>query len=115
MGCGWGPPPAMGCGAALAGWRTAKVYRRLGVAFGTTVSVSVEAASAAAAETAFAAAFAEIRHVDRVASLTREDGDLFRLNRDGRLDERTTERPEPAGDDDDFGRHARLPEIEMAE
>ena len=81
---------ALGAAAALAG-APMPVYRRLGVAFGTTVSVKLEAPDAETAEAAFAAAFHEIRHVDRVASLTREDGDLCRLNRDGRLDA-----PDPA-------------------
>lgn len=81
---------ALGAAAALVG-APMSVYRRLGVAFGATVSIKLQAPDAATAEAAFAAAFTEIRHIDRVASLTREDGDLFRLNRDGRLDA-----PDPA-------------------
>jgi thiamine biosynthesis lipoprotein len=63
-----------------------RLYRRLGVAFGTTVAVSVVTPSQAEAESAFAAAFAEIRAIDLLSSLTRPQGELFRLNRDGRLD-----------------------------
>jgi thiamine biosynthesis lipoprotein len=81
---------ALGVAAALVG-APMNVYRRVGIAFGTTVSIKLEAPDAETAEAAFAAAFAEIRHIDRVASLTREDGDLCRLNRDGRL-----ENPDPA-------------------
>jgi thiamine biosynthesis lipoprotein len=69
----------------------ARLFRRLGIAFGTTVAVSVFAENPRAAEPAFAAAFAEIRGVDRLSSLTRPDGEVFRLNRDGRLDD-----PSPA-------------------
>jgi FAD:protein FMN transferase len=66
-------------------------FRRLGVAFGTSVSVTVVSEDAGEAEAAFDAAFAEIRAVDRLSSLTRPDSELFRLNRDGRLDD-----PSPA-------------------
>jgi len=73
-----------GLSATLGGdGATARMHRRLGVAFGTTVSVSVEARDP---EPAFEAAFAEIRALDRIASLTRPDGEVFRLNRDGCLD-----------------------------
>ncbi len=70
---------------------SARLYRRLGVAFGTTVAITVEASDALSAEAAFAAGFAEIRHIDRLASLTDPEGQVFRLNRDGFLD-----RPDPA-------------------
>ena len=61
------------------------MFRRLGVAFGTTVSLELEAADASRAEAGFAAGFAEIRRIDRLAGLAREDGEVFRLNRDGEL------------------------------
>ncbi len=63
-----------------------RLYRRLGVAFGATVSVSVIAEDERDAEPAFTAALAEIRDADRLSSLTREDSEVFKLNRDGRLD-----------------------------
>ena len=69
----------------------ARRFRRLGIAFGTTVAITLDAASESAAETAFAAGFAEIRAIDRLASLTRPDSQVFQLNRDGHLD-----RPDPA-------------------
>jgi thiamine biosynthesis lipoprotein len=79
---------AMGGAAVAAAGNPAeaRLFRRLGVAFGTTVSVKVEARDERSAERLFSAAFAEIRRVDRVASLTDPGGDLFRLNRDGFLD-----------------------------
>ena len=72
----------LGADAAASG----QPYRRLGVAFGTTVSVTVVSEDAGEAEAAFDAAFAEIRAVDRLSSLSRPDSELFQLNRDGRLD-----------------------------
>jgi len=82
-----------GLAAARSGARRAapQLHRRDAVAFGTTVSITLEAEDPAMAETAFAAGFAEIRRIDRIASLTREDGEVFRLNRDGHLDD-----PDPA-------------------
>ncbi len=71
--------------------RAAPLYRRVGVAFGTTVSITLQADSREQAEDAFAAGFAEIRHIDRLASLTHPEGQVFQLNRDGFLD-----RPDPA-------------------
>ena len=73
----------LGADASPAG---ACLFRRLGVAFGTTVAVSVFAECAEAAEPAFAAAFAEIRGLDRLSSLTEPTSEVFRLNRDGQLD-----------------------------
>lgn len=72
-------------GAAAIGSGAAQMFRRVGVAFGTTVSLEVEAPGAQQAEAAFSAGFAEIRRIDRLAGLTREDGEVFRLNRDGAL------------------------------
>ena len=66
-------------------------YRRVGLAFGTSVSITVQAASEAQANAAFAASFAEIRHIDRIAGLVRPDSALFQLNRDGVLHQ-----PDPA-------------------
>lgn len=63
-----------------------RLYRRLGVAFGVTVSLTVRAEDEAQAEMAFAAAFAEIRAVDLMSSLTDPRGELFRLNLAGRLE-----------------------------
>jgi FAD:protein FMN transferase len=63
-----------------------RLHRRIGIAFGTTVSITLARADAATAEAAFNVGFAEIRRIDRLASLTREDGQVFRLNRDGYLD-----------------------------
>jgi FAD:protein FMN transferase len=80
-----------GAGSAGASRRPPRLFRRLAIAFGTTVSITLEAADAATAETAFAAGFAQIRHIDRLASLTRPDGEVYRLNRDGYLDH-----PDPA-------------------
>ncbi len=62
-------------------------FRRLGIAFGTQVSISVHAASDAEAEAALEAGFAEIRAIDRLASLTTPDSEVYRLNRDGVLDQ----------------------------
>ena len=83
----------MGLGAAAAagaatiiGVSRAKMFRRVGVAFGTTVSLEIEAPDSERAEAAFSAGFAEIRRIDRLASLTRSDGEVFRLNRDGALE-----------------------------
>ena len=68
---------------ATLGGEGGSMHRRPGVAFGTTVSVAVEAEDP---EPAFKAAFEEIRLADRLASLTRPGGEVFRLNRDGFLD-----------------------------
>ena len=72
-------------GAAALGADGAKMFRRVGVAFGATVSLEVEAPDAHQAEAAFSAGFAEIRRIDRLAGLKRDDGEVFRLNHDGRL------------------------------
>lgn len=82
---------ALGGGAALIGAGASpghdapRSYRRAALAFGTTVSIALRAPGPRDAEAAFAAAFAEVRRVDRLASLTAPDGELFRLNRDGAL------------------------------
>lgn len=80
---------ALALGAALPLGRDAApatLHRRAGHAFGTTVAVSVAAADPRHAGHALDAAFAEIRAVERVASLFRPDSEVARLNRDGRLD-----------------------------
>ncbi len=59
--------------------------RRAGHAFGTTVFIRVEGLAKPEAEAALDAAFAEIRLVERVASLTNADSEISRLNRDGAL------------------------------
>ena len=78
---GAGLTAILGADAATGG----RPFRRLAIAFNTTVAVTVVTEDAREAEAAFAAAFAEIRAVDRLSSLTRPDGDVVRLNRDGRL------------------------------
>jgi thiamine biosynthesis lipoprotein len=61
------------------------LHRRPGIAFGTTVAVTVADPDPALAERALDAAYAEIRLVERLTGLFREGGTLARLNRDGRL------------------------------
>lgn len=78
-------------GSAEATREPAQRFRRVGVAFGTTVSITLDAVGTDRAEAAFAAGFAEIRAIDRLASLTRPDAQVFQLNRDGYLD-----KPDPA-------------------
>jgi thiamine biosynthesis lipoprotein len=70
---------ALGCDAA-----PARLRRRVGHAFGTTVAIAVAAGDA---EQALDAAFAEIRAVERVTDLFRPVAELARLNRDGQLDD----------------------------
>jgi len=85
---------ALGCCASAlmaASNASAQSYRRVGLAFGTSVSITVQAMSEAQANAAFDASFAEIRHIDRLAGLVRPDSALFRLNRDGVLHQ-----PDPA-------------------
>ena len=77
-------------GSASGARKSVQLHRRVGVAFGTTVSITLEAADAVTAEAAFAASYAEIRSVDRLSSLTHPKSEVFRLNRDGYLD-----RPDP--------------------
>lgn len=59
---------------------------RAGLAFGTTVSLTLVAERDEAFEPAFRDAFAAIRAVEAAGSLYRPDSALSRLNRDGRLD-----------------------------
>ncbi|WP_430912023.1 FAD:protein FMN transferase [Methylobacterium sp. sgz302541] len=58
---------------------------RAGLAFGTTVSLTLAASDADAVEAAFRDAFSAIRAVEAAASLFRPDSALARLNRDGVL------------------------------
>ena len=60
---------------------------RAGLAFGTTVSLTLVGAAGADLEPAFRAGFRAIRAVEAAASLYRPDSALARLNRDGRLDD----------------------------
>ena len=75
---------ALGLAGGVAATR-GRLQRRLAVAFGTTVSITLEAPDAATAEAAFASGFDEIRALDRLTSLTRGDSQIFQLNRDGVL------------------------------
>lgn len=73
---------ATGGAAGLAG----SVSRsRPGVAFGTTVRLTVAAPTAAEADSALDAGFAEIAAVHRAASLFDPESEISRLNRTGRL------------------------------
>ena len=60
-------------------------FRRLGAAFGTTVSMLVPHDDAASARQALDAASAEIRAIERAASLFTPASDINRLNRYGAL------------------------------
>ncbi|WP_132252463.1 FAD:protein FMN transferase [Methylobacterium segetis] len=83
---------SLGTGAfrTLARARGLAAHTRAGLAFGTTVSVTVAAADGAQAEAALTEAFRAVRAVEAAASLFRPDSALSRLNRDGVL-----ERPDP--------------------
>ena len=61
------------------------LHKRLGVAFGTAVSLTVLHAESRIANAALDAGFAEIRAVEKVASLLDTDSDICRLNRDGMI------------------------------
>ena len=61
------------------------LHRRPGVAFGTTVAVTVAHPDPVLAELALDAAYAEIRAVERLTGLFHRDAALARLNREGRL------------------------------
>ncbi len=75
-------PAALRAMARTRGLRTAT---RAGLAFGTTVSLTLVHAEAAAIEAGFRAGFAAIRAVEAAGSLYRPDSALARLNRDGLL------------------------------
>lgn len=75
---------------ALAGAHGLETRMRAGLAFGTTVALTVAGPDAAALESGLTAGFHEMRAVEAAASLFRGDSALARLNRHGRLD-----RPDP--------------------
>ena len=62
------------------------VHQRPGVAFGTTVALTVLHRDAALAEAALDAGFAEIRAIETVANLQDATSDISRLNRDGYIE-----------------------------
>jgi thiamine biosynthesis lipoprotein len=66
-------------------------FRRLGVAFDTTVGLTVVGLEEREARAALDASFAEIRRLERVAGLSTPDSDIRRLNATGRL-----AKPDPA-------------------
>jgi thiamine biosynthesis lipoprotein len=75
-------------GEALA---DAPSFRRAGVAFDTTVGLTVVGLDEREAQQALDAGFAEIRRLERIAGLSTPGSDIRRLNAEGRLD-----RPDPA-------------------
>ena len=62
-------------------------FRRAGVAFDTGVALTIAGVGEALANDALDAGFAEIRRLERVASLTQPGSDIRRLNATGRLDQ----------------------------
>ena len=70
---------------ALARAHQRETATRAGLAFGTTVSLTLVGADGAELEPAFREAFRAIRAVEAAASLYRADSALARLNRDGYL------------------------------
>ena len=60
-------------------------HRRAGVAFDTSVALTVAGLDEREAEDALDAGFAEIRRLERIASLTKPGSDICRLNASGRL------------------------------
>ncbi len=72
---------------ALARERGLRTATRAGIAFGTTVSLTLVHAEVAAIEAGLHDGFAAIRAVEAAGSLYRPDSALARLNRDGRLAE----------------------------
>lgn len=71
---------------ALARARGRHAATRAGLAFGTTVSLTLVADGSEVLEAALSDGFAAIRAVEAAASLYRTDSALTRLNRTGRLD-----------------------------
>jgi len=63
-----------------------RAHQRRGHALGTRVQFTVLHASAAVAEAAMDDALAQVQAVDRLMSLYRDDSQLARLNREGRVD-----------------------------
>ena len=69
----------------------APTFRRLGVAFDTTVGLTVVGLEDREAQAAMDAGFAEIRRLERVVGLSTPGSDIARLNAEGRL-----KKPDPA-------------------
>ena len=79
-------------GVWAAGARGAeKLFRRPGLAFDTSVALTVAGLDKTQAEAALDAGFAEIRRLERVVGLSTPGSDIRRLNEEGKL-----ERPDPA-------------------
>ncbi|MFC5547782.1 FAD:protein FMN transferase [Massilia aerilata] len=74
-------------GAGAAGEPPLRLHTAAGLAFGTTVSVSVRHADEALAQRALAAALAEARRIDGLMSLYDPASQVYRLNRDKTLDD----------------------------
>ena len=87
IGAGLGATGVIG-GRALT---DAPTFRRLGVAFDTTVGLTVAGLEERDAQAALDAGFAEIRRLERVAGLSTPGSDIRKLNATGRL-----AKPDPA-------------------
>ena len=84
----------VGGGIGVAGVRAladAPTFRRAGVAFDTSVGLTVVGLDEREAEAALDAGFAEIRRLERIAGLSTLGSDIRKLNATGRL-----ENPDPA-------------------
>lgn len=79
------PSEGEGALSAREGARDMPLVKRSGLAFGTVVTIGVVHANPTVADRAIASAFEEIRLIERVMSLFREDSDIGRLNRNGLL------------------------------
>ncbi len=71
--------------------RGEKLFRRPGLAFDTSVALTVAGLEKNEAEAALDAGFGEIRRLERIVGLSTPGSDIRRLNADGRL-----EKPDPA-------------------
>ncbi len=69
----------------------APVYRRAGVAFDTSVGLTIVGLAEREAQAALDAGFGEIRRLERIAGLSTPGSDIRQLNATGRLD-----KPDPA-------------------
>lgn len=74
------------CAGAARLFEPERRFSRAGIAFGTTVRLTLVAASEARAEAALDAGFEAMRAVERAASLFDPASELARLNRDGRIE-----------------------------
>ncbi len=84
----------VGGGIGVAGMRAladAPSFRRVGVAFDTSVGLTIVGHDERKAEAALDAGFAEIRRLERIAGLSTPGSDIRKLNATGRL-----ENPDPA-------------------